>query len=102
MYNNVHTYRSNFAVVAVQQLCQEGVKVRGNVEWLYVLPLYHFLKGTCEPYGTPEYNPEKIDFEAVAKVHGLDNKYRKSLQGCVRNGTGTRVCNNYVLFCAPL
>ena len=88
IFSHCHTYRSHFAVVAVQQLCQEGVKLRGNVDWLYVLPLYHFLRGDCEPYGTPDCNPERIlaDFEATAKELGLDNKYRKSLQGCVRNG----------------
>ena len=31
-------------------------------DWLYVLPLYHFMKGESEPFMSLEYNPEKIKF----------------------------------------
>ena len=39
-----------------------------NVEWLLALPLYHFLKGSCEPFGKLEMNPERIGWEE----EGLD------------------------------
>lgn len=50
--------RETAQLIAV--LCNRLKQKPQNVEWLLALPLYHFLKGSCQPFGKPEMNPEKI------------------------------------------
>ena len=47
---------------SIAMLCSRLKKKLQSVEWLLALPLYHFLKGNCQPFGKPEMNPEKIDW----------------------------------------
>lgn len=59
----VLTFFSGTIATAVKQLCERAVEVDAtNVDWLFVLPLYHFLIGTSKPFMAPEYSPEKIEF----------------------------------------
>ena len=48
---------------SIAMLCSRLKKKPQSVEWLLALPLYHFLKGSCQPFGKPEMNPEKIGWE---------------------------------------
>ena len=50
---------------AVGQLCQQAAKAGikdANVDWLFILPLYHFMDGISDPFMPPEYDPERILF----------------------------------------
>lgn len=50
---------------AVGRLCQQAAKAgtkEANSDWLFVLPLYHFMDGISEPFMTPKYDPETILF----------------------------------------
>ena len=42
-------------------------------DWLYVLPLYHFMNGESDPFMSLEYDPEKIKFNARAADLDLRN-----------------------------
>ena len=54
---------------AIGRLCQQAAKPgtkENNMDWLFVLPLYHFMDGISEPFMPPEYDPEKIVFHTRA------------------------------------
>ena len=61
----VFKFYSKTIATAVKALCQRQMKDstnETNVDWLFVLPLYHFMDGKSEPFMPPEYDPEKILF----------------------------------------
>ena len=61
---------------AVLSLCKDAMKfktIERNWDWLYVLPLCHFLSGLCQPFASPEYHPRKEHFSARAEAYGYDN-----------------------------
>ena len=68
-------------VSAIERLCKEAMKSSTIWEWLYVLPLYHFMRDDCEPFMTPEYNPEKISISTQA-----GNLDLKSFRSKVKTG----------------
>lgn len=74
---------------AIGQLCEQAAKAdmkETNTDWLFVLPIYHFMKKSSEPFMAPEYNPEKVVFRTglVARLgtcrlpQGLVNKLNDS------------------------
>ena len=70
-------------------LCNRLKQRPQSGEWLLALPLYHFLRGNCEPFGKPELNPEKIywSLEEVLDIREFRAKLRLSKEGYVRNVT---------------
>jgi len=50
------------------------------------LPLGHFLRGNCEPFGKPELNPEKIywGLEEVLDIREIRAKLRLSKEGFIQ------------------
>ena len=55
---------------AVKLLCEEAIKAGTSEpcwDWLYVLPLYHFMKGISEPFMDLQYNLKDIQFYATSK-----------------------------------
>lgn len=72
-------FRSKIAD-AVACLCKVAMKSRTSEpvwDWLYVLPLYHFMKDDLEPYMKPEYDPSKIFISARAKELDLTDVKNK-------------------------
>ena len=66
-------------------LCKEAMKFKmgqTNRDWLFVLPLCHFLSGACEPFARLALYPVKRDFSARVEEYykGLQ---QKSLEGYV-------------------
>ena len=65
---------------AVARLFKLAMKSRNEPvwDWLYVLPLYHFMKdNSIEPFMVPEYDPSKISIGARAKELSLqDMKFK--------------------------
>lgn len=59
MHNFVSFFSGTIAD-AIEQLCEQAANTDTNTDWLFVLPLYHFTKGTSEPFMPVEYNPEKV------------------------------------------
>ena len=53
---------SRDAIAAFQFLCSSFAHVEfvTKAQWLYALPLIHFLKGECKPFAEPVLNPEKL------------------------------------------
>lgn len=50
---------------AVGQLCQQAAKAGikdATMDWLFILPLYHFMDGISDPFMPPEYDPKRILF----------------------------------------
>ena len=49
-------------IAAFQYLCSyfSPIDYIKNAQWLYALPLIHFLKQRCEPFANPPLDPEKI------------------------------------------
>ena len=71
-------------VSAIERLCKEAMNSSTREiiwDWLCVLPLYHFMRDDCEPFMTPEYNPEKISISAQARNLDL-----KSFRSKVKTG----------------
>ena len=67
---------------AIKRLCKEAMKFKtkeANWDWLYALPLYHFMLRFCEPFASLEYDPEKIQFNARARLFDYD-EFRKKLK----------------------
>ena len=63
-------------------LCNRLKRKLQNVEWLLALPLYHFLKGSCEPFGKPEMDPEKIRWgEEGLEIWEIRSKVYYSKEG---------------------
>lgn len=59
---------------AVGRLCQQAAKVgtkENNMDWLFVLPLYHFMEGITQTFMTPNYDPEKAVF--YTKIMEIDH-----------------------------
>ena len=54
-----------------------------NWDWLYVLPLCHYLSGSCQPFASLECQPEKKHFFARAEAYGYDNVKAKLKAGYV-------------------
>ena len=50
-----------------------------NIEWLSAIPLFHFLKGHCQPFDSIEVNPEKITWGEREKELQL-NEVKSSIQ----------------------
>ena len=59
---------------AVLHICKVAMKKVThkdyNYDWLYVLPLCHFLSGFCKPYDNIDYYPEKYQFYARVEAYG--------------------------------
>ena len=71
---------------AVLRLCKDAMKFKTNEknwDWLYVLPLCHFLSGLCKPFASLAYHPEKEHFNARAKTYGYDDLKPKLSAGYV-------------------
>ena len=65
----LYVCRSNIAK-AVELLCEEAIKAGTREpcwDWLYVLPLYHFMKGLSEPFMGLQHDFRSIQFNATAK-----------------------------------
>ena len=81
---------------AVLRICKDAMKkATHNCDWLYVLPLCHFLSGSCKPYDNVEYYPTKYQFHARAVTYGYKEVQPNILPGyvsdlCVLNF----VCSN--------
>ena len=83
LYNG---FRRDIAA-AVGRLCQQGITAgtkESNMDWLFVLPFYHFMKGISEPFMTPEYDPEMIVFDNKLEINrklqpGLVSKLKESV-----------------------
>ena len=47
---------------AISHFCRELLhsKILQYPQWLYAIPLTHFLRGDCKPFQEPELNPEKM------------------------------------------
>ena len=59
-------------------LCNRLKQRPQSGEWLLALPLCHFLRGSCEPFGKPEMDPENIRW---GREEGLDiREIRAKLQ----------------------
>ena len=75
----IYREKVNFAIL---RLCKKAMISISNweLDWLSVLPLCHFLSGSCEPFASLEYNPENIQFNARAKEFGyVDVRQKLSL-----------------------
>ena len=50
---------------AISRFCTQLLHKRSlrNPEWLYAIPLIHFLRGDSKPFQEPELNPEKMKWE---------------------------------------
>ena len=68
---------------SIAMLCSRLKQRPQSVEWLLALPLYHFLKGSCQPFGNPEMNPEKIGWgqEEDLKIWEMRGKVLSSKEG---------------------
>ena len=79
MHNLVYVCVSLFSAhiaASIEQLCVQAAKADTrdpNTDWLFVLPLYHFTKGTSKPFMPSEHNPEKIMFKTGLLAHLGDN-----------------------------
>lgn len=78
----MHLYRNKVSA-AILDLCKTAMRKTKELrlDWLCVLPLCHFMSGSCEPYSSLEYNPEKIKFSSRAKKFGYDDIQWKHLSG---------------------
>ena len=47
---------------AVNSLCRKAIEVGITVDWLFVWPLYNFMKAVSSPYMEPQYKLESIVF----------------------------------------
>ena len=69
----------------VLRLCKDAMNfkvVSTTWDWLFVLPLCHFLFGACEPFASPKLDPVPSDFSARAEEFGYNKVVnKKSLQG---------------------
>ena len=74
-------------------LCSRLKQRPQSGEWLLALPLGHFLRGNCEPFGKPELNPEKIYWgleegldirEIRAKLHLPKEGYVGNVTYCIK------------------
>ena len=55
---------------AVALLCEEAIKAKISEpcwDWLYVLPLYHFMKGLSEPFMDLQFDFKSRELDATAK-----------------------------------
>ena len=82
-------YRQSLAI-AIGELCNEAIKFTfkedpPNWDWLYVLPLYHFLSRACEPFASLEYDPEKIQFNVKAWEFDYHRVSKKMTKGYVND-----------------
>ena len=53
------------AADAISQFCRQLLHKRNlhSPQWLYAIPLIHFLREDCKPFQAPELNPEKMKWE---------------------------------------
>ena len=62
---------------AVLHICRVAMKKVThkdcNYDWLYVLPLCHFLSGVCKPYDNIDYYPEKHQFYVRVEAYGYND-----------------------------
>ena len=69
---------------AVLQLCKNAMKFKtiskACWDWLYVLPLCHFLSGAIQPFASLEYNPSYLG-AIRAKKFGYDELRSKLKPG---------------------
>ena len=63
---------------AIRHFCTQLLHNRDlrNPEWLYAIPLIHFLRGDSSPFQRPELNPEKMQWGD--KTLGLNEVIRKT------------------------
>ena len=57
------------------RLCKQAISAGTkeiNMDWPFVVPLYHFMSDVSKPFMTPEYNPEKIKFDTKL----VDNNWK--------------------------
>lgn len=82
LYFYLHMYRNKVSD-AILHLCKRAIKKTKDphLDWLCVLPLYHFVSGSCEPFAGLEYNPDKLQFNCRAKMFGYDEIQWKYLSG---------------------
>lgn len=71
---------------AIKRLCKEAMTDKPVWDWLYILPLYHFMKDSKESIMIPEYDPTKILINAREKDLGLGNMKTKVPLGYVNKG----------------
>ena len=80
----VATCRSKFAT-SVAVLCKQTRKGKFYKEWLFALPLYHFLKDLSVPYQKPVIDPDKISFkqEQELDLDGFKHKAYDAMEGYI-------------------
>jgi hypothetical protein len=80
---------------AVLQLCKNAMKFKTISEpcldWLYVLPLCHFLSGAIQPFASLEYNPSHLG-GLRAKKFGYDELHGKLKPGYNYSDQRLAVC----------
>ena len=77
---------------AIRDFCKEAMKFttkENNWDWPFVLPLYHFLSGDCEPFASLEYNPENIQFNVRANDLDYRGVRQKITKGYVDDNVNT-------------
>ena len=68
----------------VLRLCKEAMMFKTaqrNWDWLFVLPLCHFLSGACDPFASLNLNPTLRDFTSRAQDYSYNELRKKNLQG---------------------
>ena len=78
-------------IKGVLRLCKDAMKSKSSTatwDWLFVLPICHFLSGSWEPFASPKLYPVPNDFFGRAKEFGYDDVLRKkSLRGYILYST---------------
>ena len=54
-----------------------------NWDWLFVLPLCHFLSRACRPFAGINLYPECKDFTSRAKDYNYDELQKRHFQGYI-------------------
>lgn len=84
----------------VLRLCKDAMKSKITWDWLFVLPLCHFLSGACQPFASPNLYPKRTDFNATAQQFGYDEVLKKkSLQGYISYYTLNYNCGHLFNLC---
>ena len=83
---------------AVLHICKVAMKKVThkdcNCDWLYVLPLCHFLSGSCKPYDNIDYYPRKEQFYARVDAYGYNEVKPKLLTGYITDQCVILCSNN--------
>lgn len=80
----MHMYREkvNSAIFCLCKVAMRKTK-ESCLDWLYVLPLCHFMSGLCEPFANLDYDIDKlrIQFNSRAEKFGYSDIQCQHLSG---------------------